>query len=223
MLTRADLKLPLPDGWVIIASADTGTYMSALVSAFSPPPYTQYVLDEFPNYHYVGDGEIELLGMQVSEWTRWAVDGILKYMPGRRTAIAWADANTQFREECALHGLILRGNNRKLSVRTEIGREYLHSTDPVTGQRDRCYLAPWLRILPYELEMASFPDEATAGGRFEREKENDHTLDCFEHNSSRRPRGKHLSRRKPEPWLHRHLREHKWPLVRQFDPHLGRN
>src|SRR5262245_13888341 len=221
MLTRSDLKLPLPDGWVIVNGVDTGTYMSAVVSAFSPKPHVQFVLDEFPNYHYVGDGEIELLGMTVSEWARWALDGMLFYQRhlGRTSVHAWADSNTQFRAELSHHGIHLLANSRKLKVRTEVGREDLHAEDPSTHDRQNCFLAPWLRVLPYELEMARFRDDETG----EREKENDHTLDCFEHNSSRRPRGKSVVRKKKEPWLHEHLRTNRWNIPRQFDTHLGRN
>ena len=94
----------------------------------------------------------------------------------------WADTNSQFKKELQAYGLALMGNKVPFETRTEIAREYF--------QHERIYLAPWLSILPFELENAQWPEEASAAGKFARIKDRDHTLDCLEHILSKRPRGK---------------------------------
>ena len=69
--------------------------------------------------------------------------------------------------------------------RTDTAREYF--------KQYKVWLAPWLSVLPFELENAKWPAEASAAGKFARIKDRDHTLDCLEHVLSRRPRGN------PEP------------------------
>ena len=96
----------------------------------------------------------------------------------------WADANSQFKRELINYDLYLLPSKHTRETRTEVTREYF--------QHRRIYLAPWLEILPFELENASWPDETTAAGRFERVKDRDHTLDWLEHVLSHRPFGRGL-------------------------------
>jgi hypothetical protein len=133
---------------------------------------------------------------------------------------AWADPNTQFRTELRNYHIDLRPNTRKLELRTEVTREYMGAKTPQGNPR--CILAPWLEILPYELEMAKWPDGTTGAGKFERVKEHDHTLDCLEHAASRRPRTKLVDGRRKKSFLEAHMDTHRLPGARGgHDPHLG--
>jgi hypothetical protein len=218
MLSFDDLSIP--DDWPLLLGVDTGAYMSALLVAFCPDPYAALALAEFPNYRYVG-GEIELLGSANSEWARTVVNAYRHLRPGTSRVHGWVDQNSQFKQELSHYGLALQSNLRKLELRVEISREYVQAHDP-----PRFYLAPWLSVLPYEMEYAHWPDEATSAGKFERIKQNDHTLDCLEHVLSRRPRTKAVLGPVKESFLDRYLREHGRPdrVLRHGagDPHLGR-
>ena len=169
--------LQIPNDWEIVAGADTGAYMSGVIGAIPPinePPL--YVLEEFPNYHYVG-GQIELLGITVREWM--ALFGArLRHYSQTETVFAWVDRNTTFVSEVG-EGLGFARNFIHLELRTEITREYF--------AQDRIRLAPWLTVLPYELEYASWPDANTTAKRYCRKKVKDHTLDSLEHICSQRP------------------------------------
>lgn len=179
MLTSANLRRPLPDGWSLLVGVDTGTYMSAVFSVFPPDSADAFVVEEFPNYHYVG-GVIDLLGDSIPEWARRVHKAYNAYKPRETTVKAWADQNSQFKTELRHYGFHLMSNLRKLELRVEITREYLNTSK-------RVYFAPWLQVLPHELENAKWPDETSSAGRLERVKVNDHTLDCLEHVLSRRP------------------------------------
>lgn len=208
--------LSLPSTWDVFCGCDTGTYMSAvIVGVPSDPPYALYALAEFPNYRYVGT-EIELLGLSMSEWALSVTDFWSRLRP-ERSCSAWADPNSQFKAEFAHLGIHLRPNARGLEVRTEVLREY--------RQANRLWLAPWLHVLPYELERARWPDQETAAGTFRRLKSQDHTLDCLEHCASRRPRGRQLREEKPLTLLDKLLAQHGIkPGQRRrktVDPHLG--
>lgn len=160
-----------------MAGADTGTYMGGAICAIDPK-LNCYVLEEFPNYHYTGDGTIELTGMTVSEWIRWFATRLRHYTKQSKN-FAWADANTTFKTEVA-HGFRFKGNKKDLELRTEITREYVRNR--------RLILMPWLEVIPYEMEEAHYPDhENTMTGKFRRVKEKDHCLDGVEHVCSRRP------------------------------------
>ena len=210
-LTTPD-DLVIPEEWDVLAGADTGTYMSGVIAAIPPidePPI--YFLEEFPNYHYVG-GEIELLGITVREWIR-TFGARLQHLSKSETTFAWVDRNTTFISEIG-EGLAFERNFIHLELRTEITREYF--------QQGRIFLAPWLTILPYELEHATWPDEATAGGRFTRRKRHDHTLDCLEHIASQRPISTHDRKEGPSKFLDRYLTEHgKSDRNKRKDVHLG--
>lgn len=213
MLTFEDLRHPLPSSWTLLAGCDTGTYMSASLVLFPPDSHHAFVLAEYPNYRYVG-GELELLGYSIPEWARLVLTGYQRFKPAASRLTLFADVNSQFKTELAHYGLNLLGNNRKLELRVEIAREYF--------QNRRVWLAPWLSVLPYELERASWPDSTSSAGKFERLKENDHTLDTIEHVLSRRPKHQSMLKEKREGMLAKHLREHKWrDGFAKSDTHLG--
>ena len=97
----------------------------------------------------------------------------------------WADRNSQFKRELSNQrdfALLLESNLTPLEARTEISREYF--------QHDKIWLASWLSVLPFELENARWPGEASAAGKFARVKDRDHSLDWMEHVLSKRPRGR---------------------------------
>lgn len=225
MLSPADLRGPLPHEWELLIGADTGTYMSAIAIAFRPRPYAAFVLQEFPNYRYVAN-EPELLGLTLAQWAQQVTDFAVKMRrrgnvdaDGNPRVKAWADPNTQFRTELQHYGLFLLPNNRKLELRVEIAREYQQAKPP----NQLLYLAPWLKVLPYELEYAKWPEDHTTAGKYERIKQHDHTLDCYEHVVSRRPRTRTPLTKRKETFLERFRREH--GLQRRdsiADPHTGR-
>ncbi len=208
--------LSLPAHWDVFCACDTGTYMSAVVGAVpNEPPYALYFLAEFPNYRYVGT-EIELIGMSMTEWALGVTEFWSRLRP-ERSCSAWADPNSQFKAEFRHLGIHLRGNQRGLDVRTEVLREY--------RQANRMWLAPWLSVLPYEMERARWPDQETAAGTFRRVKTQDHTLDCAEHIASRRPRGRQLREEKPATLLDKLMAQHGLKpgqrRAKRVDPHLG--
>lgn len=168
-------NLRIPSNWDVLGAADTGTFMSGLLVAFSPEG-DAFVLYEQPNYQYVA-GELDLDSH--ASIPQWAQD-----MRNAMTAFGchglWADRNSQYKAELRNnHDIALLPASINLQTRTEIGREYF--------QARRIQLAPWLKILPYEVEAAHWPDEETMAGRFERVKQQDHTLDCLEHLLAKRP------------------------------------
>lgn len=199
--------LQIPATYAVLAGADTGTFMSALIVAFAPD-LQAFVLEELPNYRYVSE-EIEVGRLSVPEWTRLVVDRLRHY---RVRPVAWCDANTQFRVECRRYGLALLSNLVGPELRTEIAREYF--------QNHRIHLAPWLRILPYELERAEWPAETSYAGKFERLRRSDHTLACLEHVLSRRPRGVVDKQPKKRTLLEQYL-DQQAVVSARADPHLG--
>jgi hypothetical protein len=174
-------NLVVPDGWTISGGADTGTFYSSLLVAFDPDG-TAFVLEEFPNYRYLA-GEIER--DEAISIPRWAAEvrSRIGHLGGH--ANFWADPNSQFKGELRNYGISLLPARVPVETRTEITREYF--------EHNRIFLAPWLDVLPFELENASWPEEASLTGKFARVKDRDHTLDCLEHILARRPFGRALS------------------------------
>lgn len=211
MLTIEDLRIPRTHD--IIAGADTGTYMSGLIASISPD-YDLYVLEEFPNYHYVGDGTIELTGITVREWMKGFATR-MKFWTKKQKFGAWADANTTFKTEVG-YGLRFKMNHKVLELRTEITREYTRN--------GRIHLMPWIAVLPYEMEEAKFPEQETAGsGRYQRIKHKDHTLDCLEHICSRRPHPNFKDAPAKNRAIDAFVAAHRRPNSQGEDPHLGAN
>jgi hypothetical protein len=211
------LAYPLPDYYTISGGADTGTFASGCIIATCDDPMEVLVLAEFPNYRYVS-GEIEELNISVSEWCDWYghVWALLNPFQSPR---AWADANTQFKAEYKRYGVKLMANRKPLDVRTEITRTYVNAKP----EDQVVWLAPWLEILPYELERARWPPADDSAGKFMRIKKHDHTLDSFEHPLSRRPRGRKVQRKKKKTFLERmHDQYARVDRIRS-DRHLGVN
>jgi hypothetical protein len=204
-------QLVVPDGWEVSSGADTGTFYTGLTVAFSPAG-DAFVLEEFPNYRYIAGQPERDEGITIPVWAA-SVTGRVSALGGR--AAYWADKNTQFRKELANYGMNLLPSPLPLETRTEIAREYF--------QHGKIWLAPWLKILPFELENASWPEEATAAGKFARVKDRDHTLDCLEHVLSRRPRGRGITpKARPGRWVEGYFKSQ--PTPRRYpNAHLGRH
>jgi hypothetical protein len=204
----------IPSDWRIEIGADTGTYCAAVVVGVSPEGQA-FVLDELANYSYVA-GTLELDAE--TSIISWALAFQRMAALWKARPMAWADSNSQFKQEFLTHGIHLIPNRRGRELRTEVTRQYF--------QHNQIFLAPWLSILPYEAEGARWPDRTTSAGRYERLKVNDHALDCLEHVLSRHPRGQ---RPRPAPvfqppagsvqWLGSPLRKRR--LHRAGDAHLG--
>lgn len=203
-------NLRVPDGWKLESGADTGTFSSALTVAFSPDG-DAFVLDEFPNYRYVaGTPELDET-VTIPTWAGTVAKTIVQ-LGGQ--AFAWADKNSQFKREVQNYGLHLESNTTPLEARTEIAREYF--------KQNKVWFAPWLQVLPFELENASWPEEASASGKFARIKDRDHTLDCLEHILSRRPRGKGTSAESQRKLWIEQFTGRSLTQRGHVDPHLGR-
>lgn len=173
-------NLVIPDGWTIVGGADTGTYYTALLVAFSPEGEA-YVIDEFPNYRYVAGAPERDEALAVPAWATRVARASLQLGGG---SAFWADPNSQFKGELRNYGIALLPAKVPVEARTEVTREYF--------EHKRIHLAPWLSVLPFELENAAWPEEASASGKFARIKDRDHTLDCLEHVLARRPFGRVL-------------------------------
>jgi hypothetical protein len=173
--------LVIPNGWEIVGGADTGTYYSALAVAFDPAG-DAFVIEEFPNYRYVAGSPERDESVTIPQWA----SGVAGYFHrhGARANL-WADPNSQFKSELRNYDVTLLPQKGKVETRTEVTREYF--------QHGRIFLAPWVTTLPFEIENAAWPEEATSSGKFARVKDRDHTLDCLEHILSRRPFGKILA------------------------------
>jgi hypothetical protein len=168
----------LPAGWDVVSGADTGTFYTALTVAFSPEGEA-FVIDEAPNYRYVAGQAERDESISIPAWATNLSQQILSF--GGRTSI-WADPNSQFKGELRNYGINLLPAKAPVETRSEITREYF--------QHGRIWLAPWITVLPFELENACWPEEASAAGKFSRVKDRDHTLDCLEHVLARRPYGR---------------------------------
>jgi len=198
-------NLAIPASWTVLGGADTGTFTSCTITAFDPGG-TAYVLFEAPNYRYVG-GRHEWTDLSIPEWAH-LVTGVMRRFGVRGL---YADKNTQFRREFQHYGLTLFGSDAGIEQRTEISREYF--------QHDRIVLAPWLQVLPYELEQAEWPEAESLAGKFGRLKKQDHTLDTLEHVLARRPMTRATSGYQPATWLEEYGGRR--PGTVNGDPHLG--
>tara|TARA_Y100000310_G_scaffold185692_1_gene185770 strand:+ start:122 stop:751 length:630 start_codon:yes stop_codon:yes gene_type:complete len=207
VLSLSDLRIP--DSADVFLAVDTGTFMSGLAVAITRD-YHAFVVAEFPNYRYISD-QIELNDTTTPEWAQDVV-ATVNALGGKPSA--WADANTQFRGELRKHGLRLLSNTVGPDARVQVAREYF--------RHQRVHLAPWLSILPYELEHAKWPPKQSSAGRFSRIQKSDHTLVCLEHILSRRPRASIAGTKKKKTFLEQYLKQHR-PIGRRVrgDPHLG--
>ena len=211
MLTADSLRIPR--SWEIFAGADTGTYMGGCIAAIDPN-YELYLLEEFPNYRYTGDGTIELVGMTVGEWMKWFGLRMRHWTRRRSGNRAWVDYNTQFTTEIA-YGFGFRRNKKLLELRTEITREYLRN--------GRIHFMPWIKTIPYEMEEAAYPEQESAGtGKYQRIKHKDHCLDGLEHICSRRPHPEFdESLTKPKTGIEKLIEDNKRLSAPRTDVHMG--
>lgn len=201
-------EMPIPANWEIVAAADTGTFYTALIVAFSPDG-AAYVLEEFPNYRYVAGLPERNDDVTIPAWATGVVNETIK-LGGRPHY--WADKNSQFKKELSAYGMSLLGATAPVETRTEIAREYF--------QHGKIHLASHLSVLPFELENAAWPPEASSTGKFARIKDRDHTLDCLEHILARRPRGNVIvAPTRPKSWAESMYRLKQKP----HNTHLGRN
>ena len=204
-------RVVVPEGWEVVCGADTGTYTSAVVTAFSPEG-DAFVLYEFPNYRYVAGVPERDESITIPSWAA-KICHVCALLETR--AIFWADRNSQFKHELLNYNIHLLADKTPAEARTEIAREYF--------EHNRIWLAPWLTVLPFELENAKWPEAASSAGKFMRVKDRDHTLDCLEHVLARRPKGEWVTALKKhktwaEAWTGKPFRH-----VHNTNPHLGRD
>jgi hypothetical protein len=180
--------LRIPDGWTVEGSVDTGTFYTALLMAFSPEGEA-FVIDEFPNYRYLAGTAERDESLSIPKWASNVSSRALQV--GGKTSF-WADANSQFKGELRNYGIHLLPARVPVEARTEIAREYF--------EHNRVWIAPWVTVLPFELENAAWPEEASLSGKFSRVKDRDHTLDCLEHLLARRPFGRVTPKKTYSTW-----------------------
>lgn len=173
-------NLVVPANWEIVGGADTGTFYTSLLVAFDPDG-SAFVLDEFPNYRYVAGAPERDEQIAIPTWAT-NVARRTRQLGGRPNF--WADKNSQFKGELKNYGIWLLPASAPVEARTEVTREYF--------EHNRIFMAPWVTVLPFEIENAAWPEEASLSGKFSRIKDRDHTLDCLEHILARRPLGRSL-------------------------------
>jgi hypothetical protein len=190
--------------------AFTGRFSSAVIIGLIPN-HPVLVVEEIPNYHYVGDGEIELSGLTTVEWGELVVRTWHQYA-GRDTAQAWVDPDTEFTKEMKRCKLRLRKNeNHGPELQTEVLREYFHE--------NRILLAPWLEILPSEISRARWPAEESNAYQV-RARGQDYTLSALEQVISRRPTARPLSNPERPHWITSRIAANN-PIGTKTDSHLG--
>lgn len=190
-----------------------GRFYSAVVLA-AIPEYPVLVVAEIPNYHYAGDGEIELAGMTPVEWAESVVREFRSFAGKDARCSAWVDPDTEYDPDVRRRSKLYVKPNMKRGpeLRTSITREYF--------QDNRVFLMPWLKILPYELGRARWPDEVAKSYQV-RAVDHDYTLASLEQAISRRPKGTEVVAQKATSFLEQ-LRVSRNIQARKFDPHLGR-
>jgi hypothetical protein len=199
----------IPAHWETFGAADTGTFTAGLLAALSPTGDLLFVYEQ-PNYRYIGGKHEFLDGASIATWKR----DMRRAMDAARVRDLRADPNSQWKRELLSepNGIHLRAGTADLEQRTEVLREYF--------QHGKVFLAPWLEVLPYELEQAQWPDDTTAGGRYRRVKKQDHTLDGAEHIAACRPRSVLVAERKPKLWIEE-FTGHALTSTPTANPHMG--
>lgn len=169
-------NLRVPPSWEILAATDSGTFYGSLFVGFDEYG-DAFVLDEYCNYRYIV-GEIEILdSVSIPQWARRTAAAARRF--GIRPVL-WSDRQNQMKHELRRYGLTIRSVENIRETRTEVAREYF--------QKGQIWLAPWLRVLPIEIEKAQWP-EGFDRNRIERSRRNDHLLDALEHTLVQRPIG----------------------------------
>jgi hypothetical protein len=211
-MKREYLKLPAHTEYSMGARLFGRFYSAVILAAI--PEYPVLVVAEIPNYHYVGDGEIELNGMTPIEWAETVVREYRSFAGKDARCSAWADPETQYDPD------VRRRSKLYLKVNLKRGPELRTSTLREYFQDNRVFLMPWLKTLPYEIGRAKWPDEAAKSYQV-RATDHDYTLSALEQAISRRPKGKSVATRKASTFLER-LRQERNFSARKVDPHLGR-
>ena len=191
--------------------AYTGRFSSAVILALIPE-YPLLVVEEIPNYHYVGDGEIELAGLTTVEWGELVVRTWRLYAGVEARCSAWVDPETEFLAEMKRCKLRLKRNlNHGPELRVEVLREYFHE--------NKIYFAPWLTVLPNEVSRARWPPEESSVFQV-RAKGQDYTLSALEQVVSRRPVASAIYH--PDTVsLRMRLQAERGNQTVKVDPHLG--
>ena len=190
--------------------AFTGRFSSAVIVGLIPD-HPVLVVEEIPNYHYVGDGEIELSGLTTVEWGELVVRTWHRYA-GNTSANAWVDPDTELTKEMKRCKLRLRKNNAHgPELQTEVLREYFHE--------NRILLAPWLSILPTEIGSARWPAEESSAYQV-RARGKDYTLSALEQVISRRPTARSFSNPAKPHWITSRIQANNQTITKG-DAHLG--
>lgn len=190
-----------------------GRFYSAVVLA-AIPEYPVMVVAEIPNYHYVGDGEIEEKGMTPVEWAESVVREFRSFAGKDARCSAWVDKETEYDPDVRRRSkLYLKLNKtRGPELRTSTTREYF--------QENRIVLMPWLKVLPYEIGRARWPDEGAKTYQIRVADSGDFTLHALEQAISKRPRGTELAAQPTTSALEK-IRLARNVSARKYDPHLG--
>ena len=209
-MTRDHLRLPASTEYRL--GAHVGRFSSAVILALIPN-YPVFVVEEIPNYHYVGDGEIELAGLTTVEWGELVVRTWRSYAGKEARCTALVDPDTQFSKEMARCKLRLRKNiNHGPELRCEVTREYFHD--------NKIFLMPWLTVLPSEISSAQWPPEASSAYKV-RATGRDYTLLALEQVICRRPEAKAITKEAKPHWIAQKIRE-AGGATRKTDRHLGK-
>lgn len=212
-MTRDDLNLPehTTYGMALHSGRFASAVIAAMIAGETPELDVTLVVDEIPNYQYVGDGQIESLNMTTTQWGDLVVER-WKFFAPRIYPTPWVDPETTFTKELRRCKMRLRRNvKRSPELRTQVTKEYFHL--------NKIKLAPWLSVLPAELFAAKWPEDD--GGAAERETGRDFTLNALEHILSRRPRPKAAPAKTRSSFLDEYFRKNKRVGPRRFDPHMG--
>ena len=204
-------RLRLPAHTQFSIGAHIGRFSSAVIAALIPN-YPLLIVAEVPNYHYVGDGEIELAGMTTVEWGELVVRTWRTYA-GLTPCSAWVDPDTEFSKEMRRCKLRLKHNHgHGAELRVEVAREYFHD--------NKIFLAPWLSILPNELGKARWPPEESSAYKI-RATGQDYTLNALEQLISRRPQAKSIVAKAKPHWIQQRIEQNGGHFERH-DTHLGK-
>ena len=210
-MTRDHLRLPPSTTFQM--GAYVGRFSSAVIIALIPD-HPVFIVEELPNYHYVGDGEIELAGMTTVEWGESVVRMFRFYAGKDARCHAWVDPDTEFGKEMKRCKLRLRKNlNHGPELRTEVLREYFHD--------NKIFYMPWLKTLPYEIQRAQWPAEESAAFH-ERLTGSDYSLSALEQVISRRPLATAIAPSTPSDFIARLRSDRGITANAVSDPHLGR-
>jgi hypothetical protein len=206
--TLANFKIP--KHWELLAGGDTGTHYAASIVAFNENG-DAFVLEEFPNYRYVG-GTIEAdPETTIPEWAAKLRKRLSHYGMAQ---VLRADQNSQFKSELRKYGLAITTGEKSLETRTEIMREYF--------QHHKIWFAPWLSVIPYEVEQAQWPKDESATGKFQRIKKKDHSLDTVEHVLASRPRADRDESKDDRLWVEQFVGQKlRSKRSSSWDPHMG--